>query len=104
MPYSHALRGRHIITSQRHVQSIHYDNLADFMYRVSTVHGTHQYTRDALRRHLAASHVLDKNGTVIQDRLQRWADSRGIKAKLTTDAAAWDRIVEGLSPTYKGPQ
>jgi hypothetical protein len=88
------------IRSDRAEQAYRYDRLAHFVWHVSTVHGRHQYSFAAIRRSLAASHVLNKDGTVRQERLQRWTDSRGIKAKFTDDPAKWESILIGESPSY----
>lgn len=55
-----------------------YDNLAAFMYKITTVNGRHQYSEAGLRRLLVGSRVLTREGHVNHDRLNRLAKSLGV--------------------------
>lgn len=87
---------------ERKEQSERYDNLAVFVHRTSwhlNAKGqrVYPYMWESIRRSLAASRVLTKDGEVRQERMEKWAKSRGIKTNYTVDTDAWGRIVEGES-------
>ena len=93
----------------RAAQNARYTNLAEFMYKVTTVNGRHQYSVAGLERILKGSRILTRDGHVRTERLQRLARSLGVRNAANKsgdpylpevfydDQDMWDYIAEGGS-------
>lgn len=90
MPYNPNLE-----YSPRAEQGKHYDRLAHLFAKI----GKGRYPEAGLRKSLAASHILTKDGEVRQDRLAKWAKSRGLNIpKFRDPSAAWEHVIDNDSP------
>lgn len=83
--------------SERKQREIYYDNLAAWTHKVLTVNGRHQYEESALRQALARAHVLDREGNIRQDRIEKFLQQRGFRGSFPSGEAAWANILEGGS-------
>lgn len=99
------------------IQNARYFHLSQFLYKMTTVNGRHQYSREGLERLLKGARVLTgitKEGEshVRVERLQRLAKSLGVHDPIQQkksganvlpdvfydDQDIWDYIAEGGSP------
>lgn len=78
MPTHEPGLGEKLLTG-RAAQNERYDNLAHYMWKITTVNGRHQYREESLRNMLARSHVLTKDGEVHRGRMVKMADSLGVR-------------------------
>lgn len=63
----------------RAAQRERYDNLAHYMWKITTVNGRHQYGEQSLRNMLGRSHILTTDGQVHHARIIKLADSLGVR-------------------------
>ena len=82
--------------SERHKQSVRYDNLARHLHKILP-----NYSLQALRRQVGASRLLNRDGSVNDARAERFARALGgdeAVKHLPNSNQAWGRVAEGESP------